>query len=178
MASATNPQRSSARALASRRLLVITGHGAAWRAELTDAGRHYLEHGDYPEGHFVTIVSRAAAPVKKAPRRKPSARDAVREPEFEVSSPAEVRRRGKTPDADRLVDGANDPWDEKVMITVKEAAWMLSLPETAIREAVTSGDVQRVFIGSGTTNYRVVYGSLLAWVDSMPREPRKQRWWR
>lgn len=101
------------------------------------------------------------------------------EPEFEVVSPAEARRRGKKPRGDRLTGGVVDPWDEKILITVKEAAWMLSLQEGAIREAVRDGDVQRVFIGSGTTNYRVVYGSLLAWVDSMPREPGISKlWWR
>ena len=101
------------------------------------------------------------------------------EPEFTVVSPAEARRRGGKPRGDRLTGGTVDPWDEKILITVKEAAWMLSLTEGAIREAVKDGDLQRVFIGRGTMNYRVVYGSLLAWVDSMPREPGVSKlWWR
>jgi hypothetical protein len=53
---------------------------------------------------------------------------------------------------------------------------MLSLPEHAIRQAVSFGDLDRVFIGEGGKNYRIVYGSLLAWVNSMPREPAKG-WW-
>lgn len=111
-------------------------------------------------------------------RRRRGAIKLPPEPEFEVISPAEARRHGKKPRGDRLTGGEADPWDEKIMITVKEAAWMLSLQEGAIREAVRDGDVQRVFIGSGTTNYRIVYGSLLAWVDSMPREPGIPKpWW-
>ncbi len=39
---------------------------------------------------------------------------------------------------------------------------MLSLPESAIRKAVSFGDLDRVFIGDGNKNYRIVYGSLLA----------------
>ncbi|UAL29823.1 hypothetical protein K8W59_19180 [Nocardioides rotundus] len=66
--------------------------------------------------------------------------------------------------------------DEKILINVKEAAWMLSLPEHAIRQAVTAGDVDRVFIGAGTKNYRIVYGSLLAWVNDMPRHSNRS-WW-
>lgn len=100
-------------------------------------------------------------------------------PEFEVISPAQARRNGKKPRGDALTGGAVDPWDEKIMITVKEAAWMLSISEHTIREAVRNGDVQRVFIGGGESRYRIVYGSLLAWVDEMPREPRSYRsWWR
>jgi hypothetical protein len=71
-----------------------------------------------------------------------------------------------------------DPYDEKVLVTVKEAAWMLSLPENAIRRAVSFGDLDRVFIGEGGKNYRIVYGSLLAWVNSMPRESARVSWWR
>lgn len=107
-------------------------------------------------------------PAKRAP-----------DPKCQVISPAEARRRGGWPRGDRLTGGVADPWDEKIMVTVKEAAWMLSLPEGSIREAIRDGDLQRVFIGSGTTRYRIVYGSLLAWVDSMPSEPGVPKlWWR
>ena len=89
------------------------------------------------------------------------------------------RRRGSRPLGDSLfTDEEADPYDDKVLVTVKEAAWMLSLPESAIRQALSSGDLDRVFIGEGAKNYRVVYGSLLAWVNSMPRESAHQRWWR
>lgn len=41
----------SAVALKGRGLVTIKGHAATWSATITDAGSHYLEHGDYPAGH-------------------------------------------------------------------------------------------------------------------------------
>jgi hypothetical protein len=111
------------------------------------------------------------------PRRvRPAAKKAP-PPDTTVDSPAGKRRAGHKPRGDRLfTKDRPDPWDEKILVNVKEAAWMLSLPESAIRQAVTAGDVDRVFIGEGTTNYRIVYGSLLAWVNDMPRHSGRT-WW-
>ena len=53
---------------------------------------------------------------------------------------------------------------------------MLRFPESAIGQAVSFGDLDRVFIGNGNKNYRIVYGSLLAWVNSMPRESARVSW--
>ena len=39
-------------ALQNRRLLTISKKGGQWRADLLDAGRHYLAHGAYPPGHM------------------------------------------------------------------------------------------------------------------------------
>lgn len=177
---ATNPQRLTARALATRKLLTIKGRGAAWHAVLTDAGHHYLEHGAYPDGHFATRRKRAPEP-KLAPSRQPRRGvpkvAPVRDVDVTVDSPAGKRRRGGRPVGDELFSAEMpDPYDEKVLISVKEAAWMLSLPEHAIRQAVSAGDLVRVFIGAGNRNYRIVYGSLLAWVNTMPREPARG-WW-
>ena len=76
------------------------------------------------------------------------------------------------------VDGAVDPpmFVGQVLISVKEAAWLLSVSEGMIRDAARVGDVDRVFIGAGTTNYRIVHDSLLAWVNTMPTEPVRSRW--
>lgn len=196
---ATNPQRVSARALASRRLVTIKGRCARWTATLTNAGRHYLEHDDYPPGHFGPVPQpRTPQPaiVEHAPpttstsdhsehQRQRRGRDAKPsappkpEVDLTVDSPAGKRRRGHAPLGDSLFSAEQpDAYNEKILITVKEAAWMLSLPEHAIRAAVSTGDLDRVFIGDGTRNYRIVYGSLLAWVNSMPREPAHNRWWR
>ncbi len=176
---ATNPQRLTARALATRKLVKIKGRGSAWHAELTVAGRHYLEHGEYPDGHFGTErkpdPEPKSAPTRRSrPVKKPGVTQQV---DLTVDSPAGKRRRGGRPAGDTLFTAERpDPYDEKVLITVKEAAWMLSLPEHAIRQAVSFGDLDRVFIGEGGKNYRIVYGSLLAWVNSMPRESAKG-WW-
>lgn len=43
-----NVHKISAAALKSRGLATVTGHGRTWTAMVTDAGTHYLEHGNYP----------------------------------------------------------------------------------------------------------------------------------
>ena len=53
---------------------------------------------------------------------------------------------------------------------------MLGFPGSLIGRAVSFGDLDRVFIGDGNKNYRIVYGSLLGWVNSMPRESARVSW--
>ena len=96
--------------------------------------------------------------------------------DWAIDSPARHKRRGKGPLAGRPDSAPSHPWDERVLISVKEAAWLLSLSEGMIREAARMGDIDRVFVGAGTTNYRIVHESLLAWVDTMPTEPVSSRW--
>jgi hypothetical protein len=174
---ATNPQRLTARALCTRRLVTIRGRGPRWHAELTAAGRHYLEHGEYPPGHFGPEPHPDPQP-KQETQKSNAARKAVESPvDLTVDSPAGKRRRREWPLGDGLfTEEKPDPYDEKILVTVKEAAWMLSLPESAIRQAVSDQDLDRVFIGAGVKNYRIVYGSLLAWVNDMPRESARP-WW-
>lgn len=183
--------KSTALALQNRRLVEVTKRGGVWRASVTDAGRHHLDHGDYPRGHFL------AKRVKEPPPRAANQPGKADEPRsqtkgrrrrghsppldedvwIEVDSPAGVRARGVKPRGDNLhADGPIDPWDKRILVSVKEAAWLLSISEHEIRRAVTNGDIQRVFIGEGTTRYRIVYGSLLAWVNDMPREPSIHLW--
>jgi hypothetical protein len=162
----------------------VTGRGLRWSATLTKAGEYYLEHGEYPAGHFgpqanlerppalEVVPERASAKRGKTPVEPPL--PAV---DVTVDSPAGKRRQGHTPKGDSLfTDEKSDPYDEKILLGVKEAAWMLSLPEGAIRHAAAEGDLDRVFIGAGTKNYRIVYGSLLAWVNDMPRHSSRH-WW-
>jgi hypothetical protein len=42
----------TARALESRGLVKVSGSGASWKAQTTDAGRYFVEHGEYPAGHW------------------------------------------------------------------------------------------------------------------------------
>jgi hypothetical protein len=194
---ATNPQRLSARTLAARGLVTVKGRGPTWTAMITDAGRYVLDHDEYPPGH--PRAARPKPPASSAstaataltedsghtspavhPERNTKIRQRKPAPDpIQIDSPAGQRRRGRRPLGDSLFSRDEpDPYDEKILITVKEAAWMLSLTEGAIRQAVVDGDLDRVFIGSGKTHYRVVYGSLLAWVNAMPREPGRRWWWR
>jgi len=167
----------------------IKGRGPEWHAELTDAGRHFVDHGEYPPGHFGPEpgpeaeregVAEPVATAKPAGRAKANKQQQAEVAvDLTVDSPSGKRRRGERPVGDALFTANRpDPYDEKVLVTVKEAAWMLSLSEHAIRQAVSFGDLDRVFIGEGGKNYRIVYGSLLAWVNSMPRESARAAWWR
>ncbi len=174
-------------ALQTRGLAQVSRPRGVWTATLTDAGRYYHENGCYPPAgpnrpHPVGATPPASeSPGTLKPKRRTISARKRRlepEPEFEVDSPKRVRAQGFKLRGDALrVPDEPDPWDARVMITVKEAAWLLSLSEHEIRRAVTNGEIDRVFIGAGTSNYRVVYGSLLAWVNQMPRHSLGYQWW-
>lgn len=168
--------KTAAVALQNRRLVEIRKASKTWTCVATEAGVYYAEHGEYPEGHLLSRVtgrpvSKPEAESEEKPKRRPGRPKPVERaplPEWEVDSPKNLAARGKS----ARTEADEDPWQDRVLISVKKAAWLLDMAEDTIRRAVTSGDIQRVWIGEGTTNYRVVYDSLLAWVDSMPREPR------
>lgn len=61
--------KTSAYALQGRGLATVDRRGGQWRAKITDAGRHYLEHGTYPSGG---TLSRPPAKPVSAPRRPAS----------------------------------------------------------------------------------------------------------
>lgn len=46
--------KTTAVALQTRRLVKVSRKGGVWRAEATDAGRYFAEHGVYPPGHWKT----------------------------------------------------------------------------------------------------------------------------
>lgn len=182
-------------ALQNRKLVTIRGRGPRWTATITDAGRHYLEHGAYPDDHPLALKpaaptastlaaedapalpipsedeQEASGPARRQRRRRSSPPSQADE-RFAIDSPRRMRARG----AGAARDSPEHPWDDRVLISVKEAAWVLSLSEGLIRTATRDGDIDRVYIGAGTTNYRIVYNSLLAWVNSMPQEPVRSRW--
>lgn len=153
----------SARALANRGLVTVKGRGPRWSATITDDGKHYLTYGAYPPGHRLE-------PVRQKRRRE--TRETIGQPAPVIDSPRQLREKGL---AGRTSPSESDqqahPWDDRILVSVKEAAWLLSLSTHMIYNAVRDGDIDRVFIGEGTTNYRLVYNSLLAWVNSMPTEP-------
>lgn len=59
-----------ARALHNRNLVEVRGHGPNWSATLTDKGRFYLEHGDYPPAPAETPPT-AQRPVPPRTPRQP-----------------------------------------------------------------------------------------------------------
>ncbi|TCJ31063.1 excisionase [Nocardioides jejuensis] len=187
---APNSRRTSARSLATRGLATVKGRGPRWSASITELGREWLANDGQapnppapPEPERVAVTATAervtfASPSYSTARvTRTRRRSTPPAPDRTVDSPAGKRRASHRPRGDALFTAESpDPWDEKILVNVKEAAWMLSLPEHAIRQAVTNGDVDRVFIGEGKSRYRIVYGSLLAWVNDMPRESAR-RWW-
>lgn len=174
--------KNSVRAVANRDLVRISRPGGRWTALLTEAGRHYHQHGEYPEGHRFrpkpqTPAPTAARPAPGSAKKQNKSSDAPGAPgNWSIDSPTRLQRRGRGALAKIPDDAPPHPWDARVLISVKEAAWLLSVSEDMVRGAVRDGDVDRVFIGAGTTKYRIVYDSLLAWVNSMPTEPVRQRW--
>lgn len=85
---ARGTHKTSAKALQWRRLLEVSTKGGAWSAGLTDAGRHYLAHGSYPDGHWDTRKDGAAPssrPQLKSPARSRAA-DSPRPPRAKVTS--------------------------------------------------------------------------------------------
>ena len=174
----------SARALANRGLVRVSRSGGLWAAVLTDDGEYFNLHGEYPEGHrFGPEPLEPEPPAKsvaetKEPQKRGRPVAVPQEPanEWSIDSPKRLRQRGRGTLAGAPEDAPAHPWESKVLISVKEAAWLLSVSEGMIREAVRAGDVDRVFIGAGTTNYRIVHDSLLAWVNTMPTEPVRSRW--
>ncbi|WP_319462636.1 hypothetical protein [Micromonospora sp. RTP1Z1] len=58
-------QRHSARALQTRRLVDISRRGGVWRAQITDAGRFYLDNGIHPD-HPDRLLGDAATPHQRA----------------------------------------------------------------------------------------------------------------
>lgn len=92
----------SAAALASRGLVRVRRPGGKWTAELTDAGRYYIEHGDYPpkpepssrNARKPRAVSHSAQNGSLVPpnRNEPAATGPTGTPEAEVPLREAVRR--------------------------------------------------------------------------------------
>lgn len=65
--------RRSASAVRDRGLITITGRGVAWRAELTDDGRFYLDHGHHPDDpRHPDVPSTSVHDAGRAASRRPS----------------------------------------------------------------------------------------------------------
>lgn len=60
---------------------------------------------------------------------------------------------------------------DKLLVTVREAAQMLSVSEWTVYELASSGQLERRYIGTGKRFFRIPVDSLRAYVDSLPEEP-------
>ncbi|MEU1548964.1 hypothetical protein [Nocardia sp. NPDC005745] len=98
--------KTTANALEWRGLVSVSKKGGVWRAEATDAGRYYLEHEDYPGGHWdkkpsmARAVRPSAALVKRNRSSGPTA-----SPQPQKERPASTEpRKAKPPPRLRPVD--------------------------------------------------------------------------
>lgn len=57
-------------ALMSRGLVTVDRRSGRWSADITEVGRHYLEHGTYPDGFWPSTPARRS--VRPSPDRAPS----------------------------------------------------------------------------------------------------------
>ena len=125
--------------LQSRRLVRVAKRKGVWRAEPTEAGRFFVEHGAYPAGHWSASsepASRVAAPA--ASRRRERARKvtglrpvdqmmvdlAETGGELRVSAHggrywenlvASATRHGKVPEGLLLTVGRGKGWSERII---------------------------------------------------------------
>lgn len=68
-------------ALQNRRLAIVTRRRGTWRAEVTAAGRYYVEHGMYPDSHWT------GAPDAAARQTSPGTRSATVQQPLVVAAP-------------------------------------------------------------------------------------------
>jgi hypothetical protein len=60
--------KTTAVALRNRRLVTISKKQGVWKAEATAAGKHFAEHGSYPENHWPNRTPRPGTSTSTAPR--------------------------------------------------------------------------------------------------------------
>jgi hypothetical protein len=89
-------------ALQGRRLATVSRKGGAWSASPTDAGRYYLKHGRFPDGHW---PARGTAQKRNAPNAR---RHVPPESERSVehASPDPAHAQDSAPPQARAVDPA------------------------------------------------------------------------
>ncbi|MFH8981710.1 hypothetical protein [Streptomyces varsoviensis] len=84
----------TARALKERRLITMPRQGGKWRAEITDAGRFYLEHGHHPDRPEPAQRKQRLAGSKQRARATPSAQKQAAAPSTMKPAP---QRAAKPP---------------------------------------------------------------------------------
>jgi hypothetical protein len=78
--------KAAANALQNRRLVVVQKIPPPWRAEATDAGRFYAEHGSYPNGHTFSDID--LTPVERVDQVEPRKEPRPAPPEITIRPPA------------------------------------------------------------------------------------------
>lgn len=123
--------RLSARALHERGLLTVRGRGQAWTASLTDAGKYYLNNGNYPPEDPRFLI-----PITNQPERvNPGARQQERCDN--VSKPPPPLRPTSDP-----------PQEVRRLLTLSDVAERLQVSKPWLRNASSKGEIPSYKIGS------------------------------
>lgn len=61
--------------------------------------------------------------------------------------------------------------DDRILVTVREAARMLSVNIYEVYDLVRKEKLERRYIGEGRHYYRIPVASVRAYVESLPTEP-------
>jgi hypothetical protein len=135
----------TAAALRSRRLVTTGKKSGRWNAELTDAGRHFLEHTEYPEGHWGDDarvggwrLRPASAPTTALrPADQMMADVAAAGGRLEVDSidraywdnlVASATRHGKIPTGKVLTVQRGSSWEQEFLVIGDAPTWMSGEP--------------------------------------------------
>ncbi|WP_132154855.1 hypothetical protein [Kribbella antiqua] len=155
--------KTTAIALQNRRLAIVTKKRGVWKAEATEAGQHFAEHGCYPAGHWTSASDKTGAKGAKTlslargtfPARAERKVTALRPVDQMIADVVaaggslEVEdfrnyydnlvssaiRHGKVPEGKLLQIARGRSWHEKLLQLVDKPAWM-----TAVLEPIEVSD--------------------------------------
>ncbi|MFD4398481.1 PE-PGRS family protein [Kitasatospora sp. NPDC058478] len=117
----------SARALKERGLISMPkAEGVKWRAEITDAGRFYLEHGHHPDRPAPKPKTTVRAPADTASKSRPTETDPPRDQAATRASA--VQQQPKPPKESRTVSGP------ALIEQVRQAGRFLRIPDPSPEE--------------------------------------------
>jgi hypothetical protein len=139
--------KATAVALQGRRLAKVSKRRRVWRAEPTEAGRFFVEHGAYPAGHWAASSESASRPATTVPPRRPRERKvtglrpvdqmmvdlAEAGGELRVAATggsywenlaASATRHGKVPKGKVLKVARGKDWSERILRLEDAPGWM------------------------------------------------------
>ncbi|MFI6827612.1 hypothetical protein ACIBG5_10970 [Kribbella sp. NPDC050241] len=148
--------KTTAIALQNRRLATVTRKRGVWKAEATEAGRHFAEHGSYPAGHWTSASDTSGARSAKAssparptiPARAERKVTALRPVDQMIADivaaggrlevedfqnyydnlVSSAIRHGKVPEG-KLLEIVRRSWPQRVLRLVDKPAWMTAALE-------------------------------------------------
>lgn len=143
--------KTTAIALQNRRLVTVTKKRGAWRAILTEAGRHFLDRGAYPAGHWDT-PDKDSTPGQLAVARRRA-----------LASP---KVTGLRPVDQLIADVTAAPGGRLVVAEGSRGYWANLVSTAARHNKVPSGMVLSVERGGSWTEHVIVLNDAPAWMTA------------